>query len=239
MMSFSSFIGLTSFLTRSSYSSLWIFVYYRTMKDSILSIFELNKKSLIPQKQIYKYIIYYFLALLYSIISDNSINYIYMTAILNSIFYIAILNMHLFIYKNKNQMLLQTLIFFLIYKIMYNFFHKYLINLLFICSDIFLLQYPISKLRIGILLNDKKYFDVENILIEIVICLLWLIYSTSNNFICFFFISLINLFSWICMLFGYEIVIGEIGTNNKIYHFLVNVFCIKNKFKGKLETNIL
>ena len=102
MMSFSSFVGLTSFMTRSSYTSLWIFVYYRTMKDSILSIFELNKSLLLPQKEIYKNIIYSFMAFLYSISFDNTINFIYMTAVLNSLFYLAILNMHLFIFKNKN-----------------------------------------------------------------------------------------------------------------------------------------
>ena len=238
-MSFSSFIGLTSFMTRSSYTSLWIFVYYRTMKDSILSIFELNKSLLLPQKEIYKNIIYSFMALLYSISFDSTINFIYMTAILNSLFYLAILNMHLFIFKNKNQMLIQTLIFFVILKIAYNICHKYVISLLFLCSDLILLQYPINKFRTGVLMNDKNYFDVENILIEIVISLLWLIYSMSNNYICFFFICIINLFCWICMLFGYQIVIGDIGPNNKIYHFLINVFCIKHKFQGKLESNLL
>ena len=190
MMSFSSFVGLTSFMTRSSYTSLWIFVYYRTMKDSILSIFELNKSLLLPQKEIYKNIIYSFMAFLYSISFDNTINFIYMTAVLNSLFYLAILNMHLFIFKNKNQMLIQTLIFFLLFKIIYNICHKYIISLLFLCSDLILLQYPINKFRIGVLRNDKNYFDVENILIEIVICLLWLIYSMSNNYMCFLLICL-------------------------------------------------
>ena len=239
MMSFSSFVGLTSFMTRSSYTSLWIFVYYRTMKDSILSIFELNKSLLLPQKEIYKNIIYSFMAFLYSISFDNTINFIYMTAVLNSLFYLAILNMHLFIFKNKNQMLIQTLIFFVILKITYSICHKYIISLLFLCSDLILLQYPINKFRTGVLRNDKNYFDVENILIEIVICLLWLIYSMSNNYMCFLLICLINLFCRICMLFGYQIVTGDIGPNNKIYHFLMHVFCIKHKFQGKLETNIL
>ena len=239
MMSFSSLIGLSNCLTRSSYSSLWIFTYYRTMKDSVLTIFELNPKTLMPQKEIYKNIIYYFMAFLYSISFDNTINFIYITGLINSIFFLSILNMHLFIYNNKNQMLIQTLLFFMIVKILYALFNKYLLGILFICSDLVLLQYPINKFRTGVLLNDKSFFDVENILIEIVICLLWLIYSAIGNFKCFFFICIINLFSWICMLFGYQIVIGDIGTNNKIYHFVINVFFIKNQFKGKLENNIL
>ena len=238
MMSFSSLIGLSNFLTRSSYSSLWIFRYFRTMKDSVLTIFELNPKTLMPQKEIYKNIIYYFMAFLYSISFDNTINFIYITALINSIFFLSILNMHLFIYKKRNQMLIQTLLFFLIIKILYSLFNKYLLGILFICSDLILLQYPINRFRTGVLLNDKSYFDMENILIEIMICLLWLIYSAIGNFMCFFFICIINLFAWICMLFGYQIVIGDIGTNNKIYHFLINVFFIKNQFKGKLENNI-
>ena len=239
MISFSSFIGLSCFLTRSTYSSLWIITYYRAMKDSILAIFEIKEDSLIPKKEIYKNITFYLMALLYSISFDTSINYIYLTALINSIFYLSILNMHFFIFKNKNQMLFQTLLFFLLVKIIYSICNKYLIGLLFFCSDLVILQYPINKFRAGVLLNDKSYFDIENIFVEILICLLWLIYSTSNNFLCFFFICIINLFVRICMLFGYQIVEGDIGPNNRIYHFLINVFFIKNRFKGKLETNIL
>ena len=87
-------------------------------------------------------------------------------------------------------------------------------------------------------MNDKSYFDLYNILIEIVIYLLWLMYSIIENFICFFFICIINLFVWTCMLFGYQIVTGNIDTNSKIYHFLINIFFIKIKFDGKLENNI-
>ena len=240
MISFSSLIGLTSFLTRSSYSSLWEFSYYRTMKDSTLSIFEINEKLLIPKKEIYKNIIYFFMGFLYSLSFISSLNYIYTTAIVNLIFYICILNMHLFIYKNKNQMLFQTLIIFLIIKIIYLFFNKYIIGLLFICSDLIVLEYPINKFRNGVLLNDKSYFNIERILIEIVINLLWIIYATSENLLCFFLICLINLFSRICMILGYQIVEGEIGINSRIYHCIINTFCIKNNFKGKKqESNII
>ena len=238
MMSFSSFIGLSCFLTRCSYSSLWIFTYYRTMKDSVLTIFELNKKLLMPKNEIYKNILYYFMAFLYSISFDDSINFIYITSLINSIFYLSILNMHLFINKNNNQMLIQTLLFFMIIKILYSIFNRYLLAILFICSDIVLLKYPINKFRRGVLLNDKSYFDLDNILIEIVIDLLWLMYSIIENFICFFFICIINLFVWTCMLFGYQIVTGNIDTNSKIYHFLINVFFIKTQFDGKLENSI-
>ena len=238
-MSFSTLIGLTSFLTRSSYSSLWIFSYYRTMKDSTLSIFEINEKILIPKREIYKIIIYFSMAFLYSISFISELNYIYVTALANLIFYIFILNMHLFIYKNKNQMLFQTLVIFLIIKIIYLICNKYLIGLLFISSDLLVLQNPINKFRNGVLMNDKNYFDLENILIEIVISLLWIIYCTSENLLCFFLICLINLFSRICMILGYQIVEGDIGINSKIYHFIVNVFCIKNNFKGKIEDSII
>ena len=87
MASFSSFIGLSSFLFRSSYSSLWICSYYRAMKDSLLSIFEMNKKALMPKKEIYKKIIYYFMAFLYSTSFDDSFNFIYLSGLLNSILY--------------------------------------------------------------------------------------------------------------------------------------------------------
>lgn len=239
MISFSSFIGLSCFLSRSSDSALWIFSYYRTMKDSVLSIFELNEKLLLPKNQIYKSIIYFFMAFLYSAAFYDPINFIYITGIVNSIFYLCILNMNFFIYKNTNQMLLQTLFFFLLARIVYLICNKYLISILFFCSDIILLQYPINKFRIGVLLNDKSYFNIEKILIEIFICLLWAIYSTSEKFFFFFFINILNIFVWICMLFGYQIVEGDIGPNNKIYHFIINVFFIKKKFKGKLETNII
>ena len=239
MMSFSTLIGLTSFLTRSSYSSLWIFSYYRTMKDSVLSIFELNEKLLLPKSQIYKNIIYFFMAFLYSAAFYDSINFIYFTGLINTIFYLSILNMHFFIYKIINQMLLQTLFFFILIKIVYLICNKYLIGVLFFCSDLIILQYPINKFRTGVLLNDKSYFNIEKILIEIFISLLWSIYSTSEKFFLFFFINILNIFVWICMLFGYQIVEGDIGPNNKIYHFIINVFFIKKKFKGKLETNII
>ena len=239
MISFSSFIGLSSFLTRSSYSSLWIYVYYRTMKDSVLSIFEINEKILLPKKEIYKNILYFFMAFLYSISFDTSLNFIYITSLINAVLYLCILNMHFFIYKNQNQMLIQTLGLFLLIKIIYSILNKYIICILFFLSDLVVLQYPINKFRTGVLLNDKNYFDLENIFVEILISLLWLIYSTSNDYICFFLICIINLFARICMLFGYQIVEGDIGPNNKIYHFLINVFFIKNRFKGKLETNIL
>ena len=103
----------------------------------------------------------------------------------------------------------------------------------------FVLQYPINKFRTGVLLNDKSYFDVENIIIEIMICLLWLIYSTSNNFMCFFFICIINLFARICMLFGYQIVIGDIGTNSKLYNFLIIVFFINIRMNKTTENSII
>ena len=239
MTSFSSFIGLASFLSRSSYSSLWIIVYYRAMKDSLISIFEMNKKVLMLKNEIYKNIIYYIMAFLYSISFDDTFNYIYMSALLNLIFYLAILNMQLFIDNNKSQMLLQTLFFFLLLKIIYSIFNKYLICILFIFSDLLILQYPINKFRTGVLLNDKSYFDVENIIIEIMICLLWLIYSTSNNFMCFFFICIINLFARICMLFGYQIVIGDIGINSKLYHFLIIVFFINIRMNKTTENSII
>lgn len=238
MTSFSSFIGMASFLSRSSYSSLWIIVYYRAMKDSLLSIFEMNKKVLMVKNEIYKNIIYYIMAFLYSISFDDSFNFIYMSALINLIFYLAILNMQLFIDKNKSQMLLQTLFFFVLLKIIYSIFNKYLICILFICSDLLVLQYPIHRFRIGVLLNNKSYFDIENIIIEIMICLLWFIYSTSNNFMCFFFICIINLFARICILFGYQIVMGDIGTNSKVYHFLISVFFINIRLNKTTENSI-
>ena len=136
-------------------------------------------------------------------------------------------------------MLLQTLSFFLLVRIVYSICNKYLIGVLFFCSDLILLQYPINKFRIGVLLNDKSYFNIEKILIEIFISLLWAIYSTSEKLFFFFVINILNIFVWICMLFGYQIVEGDIGPNNKIYHFIINVFFIKKEFKGKLETNII
>ena len=237
MTSFSSFIGLTSFLTSSSYTSISIIFYYRTMKDSLSSLIQINKRALFTQKEIYKRIIFYLMGFLYIISFDSTINYIYLTAGINGIFYLCILNMHLFINKNQNQMLLQTLFFFLAIKLTYSICNKYIIALLFLCSNFFLIMSPIDKLRKGILLNNKIYFDIENILIEITIYLLWLIYSSIEGFLCFFFICIINLFVWICMLFGHQVVAGEIGTNSKIYHFLIMVFFIRNQFRNKVETS--
>lgn len=238
MASFSTFIGLGSFLSRISFTSLWIGCYYRTMKDSLLSIFEMNKKALIPKKEIYKKIIYYSMGFLYSISFDNSFNFIYLSGLLNTIFFLLILNMHLFIENNKNQMLIQSLFFFILIKIIYLLFNKYLISILFLCSALLVLHYPINRFRTGVLLNDKNFFDFENILVEIVLSVLWLIYSTTINYICFFFVCIINLFAWVCMLLGFQIVTGDISTNSKIYYFLINVFFIKTRVNTKIDNII-
>ena len=53
------------------------------MKDSILSTFEIDEKTLLPKNEIYKNIIYFIIAFLYSISFDNSLNFIYISALTN------------------------------------------------------------------------------------------------------------------------------------------------------------
>ena len=117
MSSISYFFGLTAIIIRLSRSLHLFFIYYRRMKFSVSPTFEILNKYFSLTNKIYVYIFYYIMCFLYfsNIVIDE--NLFYFNSIVNLINFILILNMHLFTIKKQNQMLLQTLIFFLIYKL--------------------------------------------------------------------------------------------------------------------------
>ena len=235
MSSFSSFIGLTTLISRSSYSSMWVYKYYTSMKYSVSSIEAINEFKLLKINEIYKIILYYLLVIIYSKQSEETLYYLYLTSLLNAIFYLSILNMHLFIYKSKNLMLIQTLIFASIFTIFNKFFNSIMIKLFLIFSVVLVLHIPIRNFRIGIVDLDKSCFDIEKSLVEMIISLLWVIYSILNELYCFFIIEIINLFFWSCVLTGYQIAAGDLSKEGKIYKFLVFVFWINDVNNTKID----
>lgn len=239
MSSISYLFGLTAYIIRMSHTFNSLFNYYRTMKRSVLSVFEIDDKLLSQKNEIYKIILYYLMGFLYFTELKIEQNFFFISSISNLICFISILNMYLFITKNKNQMLLQTLSVFIIYQIINKFFHVYIINIFFICSGLLILTKTINQLRKGIIYNDAKYFKVDKLIVEITIGSFWLFYSLYYTVACFIIILLISLFVRICAILGFGIVIGKIEKNTKTYFFLVNFFFIKNNLIEKTESNIL
>ena len=239
MSSISYIFGIAATIIRMSHSLHLFFVYYRTMKISVLSNFEIDQRFLEQKYKIFKFIFYFSMCFLYfyNINLDECI--LYYNSIINVICFIAILNMYLFSIKQKNQMLLQTLFIFLIFHILKKLFHLYLIDLLLIVSNLLILKEQITQLRIGMTKNDKKYFDIELSIAEMSISLAWLLYSLGYNIICFFLNILISLFVRISVILGYEIVNGKIRKDTRIYSFLINFYFIKVDMPDKIENNIL
>ena len=239
MSSFSYIFGITATIIRMSHSLHLFFVYYRTMNISVLSNFEIDKRLLQQKYKIYKIIFYFSMCFLYlyNINLDESI--LYYNSLINVICFIVILNMYLFSVKQQNQMLLQTLFIFLVFQILKKLFHLYLLDILFIFSNILILNEPISQLRIGITKNDEKYFDIDKSIVEISVNVAWLLYSLGYNIICFFINILISLFVRISVILGYEVVKGKIGKDTRIYSFLINFYFIRANLPDKIENNLL
>lgn len=235
MYSFSSFIGLSTLFSRSCYSSVWIYKYYISMKDSVSSLESPNEYKLLKINEIYKIILYFLLVIIYSKQSEKILHYLYLTSLINAISYLSILNMHLFIYKNSNLMLIQTLIFASIFSIFNKFFNLIMIKIFLMFSVILVLHTPIRDFRIGIRDLDKGYFDIEKSLVEIFISLLWMFYSLLIGLYGFFIIEIINLFFWSCVVTGYQIATGDISKEGRIYNFLVYIFLINDINNTKTE----
>ena len=170
---------------------------------------------------------------------DTDESLFYMNALINVFCFIIILNMYLFIIRKQNQMLLQTLLFFIIYQFLVKLFHIYLLNIIFVFSGVLILLEPINQLRKGLEKNDGNYFNVDELVIEITISFTWLLYSLGYNVLCFIFLLLISLFIRICAILGFEIVKGKIKKDTKIYKFLINVFFINVNLPEKSQNNIL
>ena len=122
---------------------------------------------------------------------DTDESLFYMNALINVFCFIIILNMYLFIIRKQNQMLLQTLLFFIIYQFLVKLFHIYLLNIIFVFSGALILLEPINQLRKGLEKNDGNYFNVDELVIEITISFTWLLYSLGYNVLCFIFLLLI------------------------------------------------
>ena len=180
MFTFFSFLGLLNFLINLLYYSRWNFEYYRTMKDSVLTTFELDEKKLIPQRYIYQKIFFYFFLFLYSTFFD--FNFIYLVSIVNSVIYLSILNMHLFIIKKKNQLLLQTLICVIILKILYLIRGKIKIFIIIFLCSIDIVNWNETKilLREGLLLTYGEDIVIK-MAIESFLALLWIVYAISQK----------------------------------------------------------
>ena len=97
----------------------------------------------------------------------------------------------------------------------------------------------IKHLRKGIIKNNKKYFHIDELIIEITIGILWLLYSIGYNIICFNIIIFLQLFIRICAVLGYEVILGKIKKDTKIYSLLIILFFIKVESEEKKESNIL
>ena len=239
-MSAISFIfGLSATIIRLSHTFNLFFIYYRTMKFSVRPNFEIDQKLLSQKYKIYKIIFFYMMCFLYFSNIDIDDSLFYTNSIINLLCFIAILNMYLFSINQQNQMLIQTLICFLIYKILQKCYYVYLNDIIFICSNFLILLEPINQLRIGIMKNDENYFVIEKLIVEITISFLWFLYSLGYNIICFIIIVLISLFIRICAILGYEVVKGKIGKDTKIYSFLIYLFFIKVDSIEKTESSIL
>ena len=180
MFTFFSFLGLLNFLINLLYYSRWNFEYYRTMKDSVLTTFELDEKKLIPQRYIYQKIFFYFFLFLYSTFFD--FNFIYLVSIVNSVIYLSILNMHLFVIKKKNQLLLQTLICVIILKILYLIRGKIKIFIIIFLCSIDIVNWNETKilLREGLLLTYGEDIVIK-MAIESFLALLWIVYAISQK----------------------------------------------------------
>ena len=239
MSSISFIFGLSATIMRMSHTFHLFFIYYRIMKISVRPNFEIDEKLLSKKNKIYKFIFYYMMCFLYfsNIEIDESLFYI--NSITNLIFFIAILNMYLFSINNQNQMLIQTLFFFLIYTILQKCYYQYLNDIIFICSGFLLILEPINQLRTGIIKNDENFFVIEILIGEMTISFFWLLYSLGYNIMCFTIIVLISLFIRICAILGYAVVKGKIGKDTKIYSFLIYFFFIKVDSIEKTESNIL
>jgi hypothetical protein len=209
------------------------------MKISVHSTFELDDKILSKKIQIYKYISYFMMCFIYFSNVDTDESLFYMNALINVFCFIIILNMYLFIIRKQNQMLLQTLLFFIIYQFLVKLFHIYLLNIIFVFSGVLILLEPINQLRKGLEKNDSNYFNVDELVIEIIISFTWLLYSLGYNVLCFIFLLLISLFIRICAILGFEIVKGKIKKDTKIYKFLINVFFINVNLPEKSQNNII
>ena len=239
-MSTISFVfGLSAALIRMCHTLHKCFVYYLTMKISVHSTFKLYYKILSKKIQIYKYISYFMMCFIYFSNVDTDESLFYMNALINVFCFIIILNMYLFIIRKQNQMLLQTLLFFIIYQFLVKLFHIYLLNIIFVFSGVLILLEPINQLRKGLEKNDGNYFNVDELVIEIIISFTWLLYSLGYNVLCFIFLLLISLFIRICAILGFEIVKGKIKKDTKIYKFLINVFFINVNLPEKSQNNIL
>ena len=173
----------------------------------------------------------------YNIELDESL--LFINSILNSLLFIAILNMYLFCIKQQNQMLIQTLLVFLLYNIINKLYHPVIIDILFISSSFLILTEIINHLRIGVAKNEEKYFNIPELILELTIGFLWFLYSFRYNIKCFIIILLISIFVRTCAILGYQIVIGKIKKDTFIYTFLINFFFIKIDLKVKEESNIL
>ena len=239
MSSISYFFGLTATIIRISHSLAIFFVFYRTMKISVSPVFEIDEKLLRKKYKIYFYIFYFMMCFLYFSNLDIDDNLFYLNSIVNLIIFIVILNMYLFSIKQQNQMLCQTLIFFLIYQLLQKLYYKYTNDILFIFSSCLILNDIINNLRKGIIENKKDVFQIGGLITEVTISFFWLLYSIGYNIFCFNIIILLSLFIRICAILGYGVVIGKIRKDTKIYTFLINFFFIKIKLEEKKESNIL
>ena len=239
MSSISYIFGLSAIIIRLNHTFHLLFIYYKTMKISVLPNFEIDQKFLSKKYQIYKIIFYFMMCFLYFSNIDIDESLFYINSITNLICFIAILNMYLFSINQLNQMLLQTLIVFLIYQILQKCYYKYLNDIIFLSSGCLMIQETIKQIRRGIIQNDENIFTIEELILEITINICWFLYALGYNIICFIMITLISLFIRICAILAFEIVKGKIGKDTKIFSFIINLFCIKVDAIEKTESNIL
>lgn len=226
MLTFSSLFGTTSLVLRSTISSIPFPFLYKNMKDKHNP--EIVVFPFLDKNSIFSVLFYSIITSIYAFNTQKAtcafIAYIYL-----SFLYFIYLNMYLYIMSQKNYMLLQTLCIAFISYLFFQYVHQSIIIFLCLFTALVNIIRPIQINKDLLLKLETHEIMISNIICEIVISVLWIVYGFINKLQCFIICNSIFFIINCTEIISYLYMKGSFQEKNFLIRILKKIYFIKEK----------
>ena len=235
MLSFSALFGTTSLVLRSTISSIPFPFLYKNMKDKHNP--EIVVFPFLEKNTIFSVLFYSIIISIYAFNTQKAtcafIAYIYL-----SLLYFIYLNMYLYIMSQKNYMLLQTLCLVFISYLFFQYVHQ---NIIIVFCLLIALLNAIKPIQINkelLLKIETHEIMITNIICEIIISILWIVYGFINELQCFIICNSIFFIINCTGIIAYLYMKGSFQEKNCLIRQLKKIYMIKEESSEEKIKNL-